>query len=287
MKKNPSQTALKVALNLVALSHVDEVNSTLPDGIVNKSIELLEKSGAAKKSMLQKHMKPSIVKWYKLFDKITPGQFYSFASRKAFFEDQTIDAIRHGATQVLALGAGYDTLALRIADKFPIVNFFEIEEPATASLKIRGVERMGKPANLHLISEDLGSSRLSDVLRKDKRWDASKQTVVLAEGLLQYLTADDVKDLFKQCAESIGNNSRFVFTYVRKSENGHYDIGKHPRLLMWLMKKTNEPWLWFTKLSELSPKLKEQGWAYSESLTGETTRSGIEYLGVAEKAPIN
>ncbi len=283
MKKKPSQTALKVALNLIALSHVEEDKGLLPESIVTATIELLEKSGAVKESMLRKHLNPSIVKWYKLFDKITPGQFYSFASRKTFFENQAIDAIRNGAKQILILGAGYDTLAIRVADKFPEVNFFEIDEPATAALKIKGVEAIGKPVNLRIVPEDLGMKTISEVLNAETNWDPNKQTVILAEGLLQYLTEDSVNDLFRQCAELTGSGSRFVFTYVRKSEEGNYDIGKYPKILLWLMKKTNEPWLWFTKFSELLLLLKEQGWLYSETLTAENKRSGIEYLGVAEK----
>ena len=48
-----------------------------------------------------------------------PGQFEAFAHRKAFCEKRARKGIAAGATQVLVLGAGYDTLGWRLAPEFP------------------------------------------------------------------------------------------------------------------------------------------------------------------------
>src|SRR5210317_2104986 len=64
------------------------------------------------------------------------------------------NGIHVGAAQVLVLGAGYDTLGWRLAPEFPGVNFFEIDHPATALLKAKGIDEMGQRENLYLIAED-------------------------------------------------------------------------------------------------------------------------------------
>lgn len=64
-----------------------------------------------------------------------PGQFVAFAHRKAFCERQVREGIGAGASQVLVLGAGYDTMGWRLAPEFSGVSFFEIDHPATARLK--------------------------------------------------------------------------------------------------------------------------------------------------------
>ena len=52
-----------------------------------------------------------------LLDWMLPGQFEAFAHRKAFCERQVRDGIDAGATQILVLGAGYDTLGWRQPDR--------------------------------------------------------------------------------------------------------------------------------------------------------------------------
>lgn len=39
-KVKPSQTALKVVLNIIALDNVEEMRSVLPEGIIDKTLHL-------------------------------------------------------------------------------------------------------------------------------------------------------------------------------------------------------------------------------------------------------
>jgi O-methyltransferase involved in polyketide biosynthesis len=69
---------------------------------------------------------------------------------------------------------------------------------------------MGRRNNLFLIAEHLAKRRLVDVLNTNEIWDRKASTVIIAEGLLMYLPCDAVVDLFRQCAEIVGNDSRFA-----------------------------------------------------------------------------
>lgn len=282
-KKKPSQTALKVGLNIIALSHVEEMKNVLPEGIVKITSELLIKSKATSLRRLEKHLSPKIVKTYKKFDWLLPGQFEVFGYRKAFFEKNVLDAIENGVLQVLVLGAGYDTLCYRLSSKFPNVTFFEIDHPATALRKIDGINTLGKMNNHHLIPEDLSKKTLSEVLGKNEFWNSTLKTIITAEGLLQYLPPKAVKELFKQCSSNSGDESRVVFTYVCKGPNGKPNAGPNSRLILWLLKMGGEPWLWATNLAELNELLITNGWQYSPKLTGDKTKRGIEYFACAEK----
>ena len=135
-KEKPSKTAYKVCMNIIALGAKAGMDKILPEGIVEASEKLLIDSGAAP---------PKIVKWahsqravsiYEAFDWMMPGQFEAFAYRKAFCEKQVIDAISNGASQVLVLGAGYDTMGWRLAPTYPEVKFFEIFELSLISMWI-------------------------------------------------------------------------------------------------------------------------------------------------------
>jgi len=125
---------------------------------------------------------------------------------------------------------------------FPCVKFFEIDHPATACLKAKGVETMGRRDNHYLIAEDLGERQLVDVLGNTV-WDQELSSIIVAEGLLMYLPLDAVGELFKQCAVSSGVGSRIVFTYVGRRPNGRPDAGSWSWLVIWLLKASGEPWL--------------------------------------------
>ena len=284
MKKDkPSQTALKVALNIIALSHVESMKKVLPDGIVKATSDLLLATGATPRKRIEKHQSPKIVSLYKKFDWFLPGQFETIGYRKAFFEKNVRESIKNGVEQVLILGAGYDTISYRLSPEFPNVKFFEIEEPATAMMKTAGLKKLGMAANLFVLPEDLGKKKLSAVLEANSDWDKNMKTIITAEGLLQYLKPESVFDLFRQCQKISGADSRIAFTYVGSRPDGTPDAGPRSGLMLWLLKVGGEPWLWSTTDDELTKLLNETGWEYSSDLTSPENKRGIEYFAAAAK----
>ena len=282
-KDKPSMTARKVALNILTLGAKAGMDKVLPPGIVEATAEMLVASGSVGANKIRWARSRRMVSVYEAFDWILPGQFDAFAHRKAFCERQVKDGIGAGATQILFLGAGYDTMGWRLAPEFSGVNFFEIDHPATASLKARGIEVMGQRKNLCLIAEDLGKRKLVDVLKTNESWVQSARTVIVAEGLLMYLSPEAVWDLFCQCAEITGVGSRIAFTYIPTGEDGRPDVGRWTGLMLWLQKVIGEPWIWSIRPEELGPFLDETGWTDDPDLAGSTVKHGVEFFGVATK----
>lgn len=283
LTERPSRTARKVALNIVTLGARRGMEEVLPPGIVDATAKLLVESGAVGRGAVGFSRSRTAVGIYLAFDWMMPGQFEAFAHRKAFCERQVRKGIEAGASQVLVLGAGYDTLGWRLAPEFAGVNFFEIDHPATARLKARGIEAMGSPANLHLVAEDLGERRLADVLHADSTWDVAAPTVIVAEGLLMYLPPGVVGTLFGQCAAVSGDGSRIVFTYVGKRADGRPDAGPWTWLVLWLLKVSGEPWLWSARPEELGQFLKETDWTITPEEEDSSASCGVEFFGVAAK----
>ena len=282
-KDTPSKTARKVALNIVTLGAKPGMDKVLPPGIVESTAKLLLASGAVGATAVRWSRSRRAVSVYEAFDWMMPGQFEAFGHRKAFCEHQVRDGIAGDATQVLVLGAGYDTMGWRLAPEFADVNFFEIDHPATARLKAKGIEAMGSQDNLHLISEDLGKRKLVDVLEADDSWDSKMQTVIVAEGLLMYLPPEAVRDLFNQCTAIAGPGSRIAFTYIATGADSRPDAGRWTGLVLWILKVTGEPWLWSIQPEKLGCFLKETGWKNSRELVAESDRHGIEFFSVATK----
>lgn len=282
-KGKPSRTAYKVALNVVTLGVTPGMDGILPPGIVEATERMLLASGAASEKVVRWSRSQKMVAVYRWFDWMLPGQFEAFGHRKAFCERQVRDGIAAGASQILVLGAGYDTLGWRLAPEFMAVNFFEIDHPATANLKAKAVETIGTRSNLTLIAEDLGERKLVNVLASNEAWDPTKQTVVIAGGLVMYLSAASVRDLFHQCNEVTGAGSRVAFSYIPTGEDGRPDAGRWTGLMLWLLKAQGEPWLWSIRPEELSGFLAGSGWTDAPDLAGTTDRHGVEYFGVVAK----
>jgi methyltransferase (TIGR00027 family) len=188
-----------------------------------------------------------------------------------------------GAKQVLVLGAGYDTLGWRLAPEFSEVNFFEIDHPATARLKAKGIDAMGQRENLFLIAVDLGEQKLEDVLRANALWDYGAPAVIIAEGLVMYLPPEAVRELFCQCAAIAGTESRIAFSYIPKGRDGRPDVGRWTGLMLWLQKVVGEPWLWSIRPEELGAFLKNSGWTDVSETADLTGKHGVEFFAVAVK----
>jgi O-methyltransferase involved in polyketide biosynthesis len=147
-------------------------------------------------------------------------------------------------------------------------------------LKAKGIQEIGPRPNLHLIAEDLVQHRLVDVLAKHKDWDATAMTTIVAEGLLQYLKPDAVRDLFKQCA-SIAGDSRIAFTYIPTRQDGRPDAGPLTGFVLWVLKVSGEPWLWSIDPDDLEQYLEEVGWRSAPDLEPAGRRHGVEIYAVA------
>ena len=214
-----------------------------------------------------------MIKVYEFQDRMMPGQWEGFGYRKVFINEQVENAIEAGAKQVLVLGAGFDTLCLRLAPHYRTVDFFELDHPATSTAKAKGVASCGNLENLHLIAADLAKSSLSDALSQAFGWDTSKSSVVVAEGLLQYLNDPDVHHLFREVAECVTLISRFIFTHT---------IPQDRKLLQIILKLIGEPFRSSVSSAELPGYIANTGWKVISDID-DSVDHGIERYAVAER----
>jgi methyltransferase (TIGR00027 family) len=254
----PSDTALKVALTMVTLNHKRGWAERLPPQTASLSEQLIlsAKAFGYSPGLMRASKQGWMVGFYDVFDRVMPGMFEGLGERKIFMNDQVLSALDSGASQVLVLGAGFDTLCLRLASQFPEVAFFEIDHPSTAVAKQQGVQDVGQPDNLTLIAADLAESRLTDVLVTNPAWQPDQKTVVVMEGLLYYLPSDAVLDVFAQLHELTGNQSWVAFSHV-------LDKRRHA----WaqpLLNLIGEPWLSSATVEQL-PDYVGKGWGLVRS----------------------
>lgn len=271
-----SQTALKVALGLITLSVKDDWSQRLPPDLVEISERLLLASGSPGygPGLMRMSKQRWMIRVYQFQDRMMPGQWEGFGHRKVFMNQQVEAAIEQGARQVLVLGAGFDTLCLRLAPKYPEVRFVEIDHPSTSVAKARGIEKVGQPENMIQIAADLGERSLPKVLSEDGHWDASQRSVIVAEGLFQYLTDEEVRGLLTDAAACTSPGSRIAFSHAIPGDR---------KLLSALVRLISEPWKSEVRSEDLPSYVDGTGWAMISDVDDDAEH-GVERYGVAERA---
>jgi methyltransferase (TIGR00027 family) len=250
-RDRPSRTAVQVARVVVLLAHEERYAALLPQDLGEAVRGLLIAAGGLK----ERHLRRFRAGWYQRFahwsEKLAePGHFLHLGLRKRWVEDETVAALEAGAAQVLVMGAGMDTLALRLAPRFPEVAFVELDHPASQRAKRRAIERAagesgGVPAGLRFVAADLAAGvPLDQTLAACEAWRPAARSVVVAEGLLMYLEESAVRAVFEALHRSTGPGSRVVFSYVRRWSEGRLDLGKRSRIMSAGMKLAGEPILW-------------------------------------------
>jgi methyltransferase (TIGR00027 family) len=248
-----SQTALKVAATMVTLGQQPRWHRRLPADLPEMSERLVLAAGEPlySRSLMRMSKRRWAVRLAQLGEYAQPGTFEGLGARKIFMNEQVVAALAAGATQVLVIGAGFDTLCLRLAKQYPLATFFEVDHPDTARAKRRGVDREGRPHNMHLISADLAELSLTQVLGETNQWDPKATTVAVAEGLLYYLPAAAVRQLFEHLHDMTGAKSRVAFSHI-------ISFGRL-RLARLALDIAGEPWLSSASVAEL-PNYLGPGW---------------------------
>jgi methyltransferase (TIGR00027 family) len=114
--------------------------------------------------------------------------------RTRFIDDHLRRALADGATQVVILGAGFDTRALRFADLLQGRKTIELDYQSTQEIKRRRLSEacIPVPDYLRFAEIDFKRDSLSDVLR-DAGYQPQQKTFFIWEGVSMYLTEDTVR----------------------------------------------------------------------------------------------
>jgi methyltransferase (TIGR00027 family) len=100
--------------------------------------------------------------------------------------------------QVLLFGAGFDTRGIRFQSELKQAKVFELDAPTTQSAKIGQYRKRGiaVPDNLIFVPINFESDSVTDQLRRFG-FANGRRTLVVAEGLIQYLKAEAVHATLK------------------------------------------------------------------------------------------
>lgn len=271
MKENkPSKTAIIVARNIA-----------LAAARANTS-ELINKETAQFNSlMLDRYSQFSKIvryKWFqiifRIFEFLTiQGLALHQALRKLHIEKIVRTAIGEKFEQIIILGGGLDTLALRLHKEFPEIKFLELDHPATQKGKRDAITKICvRGSNLNFLDVDFTDANLARRLNAFPDYSPKAKTMFVCEGVLMYLSEPKVDQIFKLVKHHRALDSRFIFTFMEPDESGRPNFRGATFLVRLWLKWKNEPFKWGLNKNELTSFLSSKGFGIKELATAETFR---------------
>jgi methyltransferase (TIGR00027 family) len=179
--------------------------------------------------------------------------------RSRFAEDRLASAVARGVSQLIVLGAGLDTFAYRQPEWARQLRIFEVDQPASQSVKRRCLARAGiaVPDNVEFAGVDFERVSLDDGLRT-AGVDLSLMTFFTCLGVMMYLTEKAVDDLFAVVAR-FPAGSEIVYTYRQASDDSGSALARR-------VSELGEPWRFHIDSDALVRKLLAAGYERVEEL---------------------
>ena len=205
MTERASETAVLAALARVSAVVDPRFPEPGPDTVVRKLLP-------PKARRLLWPFVRNVVRWS--MTRRMPGAYGFVYARTRVIDEHVRQAIAEGARQVVVIGAGLDTRALRFAT--PGVRVFEVDHVLTQAFKREQLVRakIDPTANgTQYVSFDFSRGRLGDALTQ-QGFQREVRTCVIAEGFTFYVKPPAIYALLGFVAGECAAGSTIVFDYI-------------------------------------------------------------------------
>jgi len=156
-----------------------------------------------------------------------PGLHEYVFVRTKVMDSAFMEALDAHFSQIILLGAGFDTRAMRFADRNRGTKIFELDAPTTQQAKVGVLRRKKIPLPEDLIFAPINFDReeIANALAH-AGYQTGQRCLFLWEGVTMYLSAQAVDNTLEFIRRSSDSGSRVVFDYLRASvlrkENRYY-----------------------------------------------------------------
>lgn len=138
--------------------------------------------------------------------------------RTRFIDEALERAVKKGATQVVILGAGFDTRAYRFCELLKHSRVIEVDAASTQAYKKRRVHEVlhELPTNLTYCAIDFAKDDLMGGLRR-AGFKRDEKTFYIWEGVCMYLPESSVRKMLQTIASHSSPGSTLVLDYATTS----------------------------------------------------------------------
>jgi methyltransferase (TIGR00027 family) len=223
------------------------------------------------------YVRTRLINW---IDRRWPGARASAVARTSFIDRELEQAIMAGITQVVLLGAGYDSRGYRI-EGVEKASVFEVDRHETQALKRRLLARHLRPfaPNITFVEIDFLRETLDGVLIP-AGFDLKRAAFFIWEGVTNYLDERAVDTTLRFIGGSLPG-SRIALTYVHRGLlDGTGAFSVSPNVAR-LLQRAGEPWTFGLYPAELPAYLRARGLELRQDLGA--VEYGSLYTGATEE----
>ena len=138
--------------------------------------------------------------------------------RTRYIDERMQRALEEGATQVVILGAGFDTRAYRFAEQLRRKKIFELDYESTQAFKKRRlIDVFGSlPEHVRFTEIDFKRDNLGGVLAA-AGYERSEKTFFIWEGVSMYLSEDAVRETLRTISNYSVKGSSLVMDFAERA----------------------------------------------------------------------
>lgn len=166
--------------------------------------------GAQWRSRLRPH-------WYyrRKMEEMLPGSYGFHIARTKFGDHFTINFLMSGGAQVVVLGAGLDSRALRFGWRFPAACFFELDAPANQDEKLNRLKELNvaRGRRVTFVPCDLTRQPALEALSAHG-FDTRQRTLFIVEGLSYYLEESHLRAVMEKLVGQMNSASALIMDYA-------------------------------------------------------------------------
>lgn len=143
------------------------------------------------------------------------GVYEWVIARTRYIDNALVRACQGGFSQVLIFGAGFDSRAVRFKTELKGMRLFELDAPTTQRMKVeqfrlRAVEI---PSNVTFVPINFETELVEEKLVQSG-FKRNQRTLVILEGVLQYLNPEAVNATFTTIQNMVSSGSRIIFDHA-------------------------------------------------------------------------
>ena len=192
--------------------------------------------------------------------KKVPGTYEYMTARTKHFDELFKSALEENVPQLIILGAGYDTRALRYRDKIKDTRIFEVDTPIIQRQKKMILEKsnIDIPEQVTFVPINFNRENIQDLL-PEAGYETSLKSCFLWEGVTYYLTEEAIKGTLSFIRDFSGPGTRIAFDYFyKRGIFGGNDLYGAKEIRM-QVEKSGEPFLFGLDKEEVNPYLMKNG----------------------------
>lgn len=190
----------------------------------------------------------------RLYDLVGPGILEMLLIRTKWLDDQVMSHAP-SVEQMIILGAGYDTRGFRLELPREDFRVWEVDRPEVQRKKTAKIQRIAKKdstvarlANtfVRFVPVDFNTDDLHEKLREAEGFALARPSLVLLEGVTQYIPKSSTADTLRRLKSLVAPGSTVLLSYVDQDvfdEPSKVGPLRSVENLLKMSKKFGEPWI--------------------------------------------